>query len=201
MKIIIIVFVVIAVSFLVFQAYVARSSARTEEQKYKVIEKDGDFEIRFYPRAVMATVNMRSSSYNRMSSAGFQKLAGYIFGGNENKESIAMTAPVHMQVKDDSASMSFVMPSSYDLNSLPNPKDPNVKLHTSDEEYVAVVKYGGYSSDEDIKKQTDRLKEYLTKKNLLHSGDFRYLGYNPPYQVTDRRNEVIVRIDYKEKSK
>jgi hypothetical protein len=201
MKFILIIFVIIVVSFLVFQTYVARSSARTEEQKYKVIEKDGDFEIRFYPKAVMATVNMKSSSYNRMSSSGFQRLAGYIFGGNENKESIAMTAPVHMQVKDDSASMSFVMPSSYDLSSLPNPKDPNVKLHTSEEEYVAVVKYGGYSSDEEIRKETTRLKEYLDKKKIAIAGDFRFLGYNPPYQVSGRRNEVIVRIEYQEKGK
>lgn len=201
MKTFIIVVVVLAITFLVFQAYVARSTARTEEQKYLLLEKDGDFEIRFYPKAVMATVNMKSSSYSRMSSAGFQKLAGYIFGGNQKKESIAMTSPVHMQVQGDSASMSFVMPSAYDLNSLPGPNDPNVKLHTSEDEYVAVVKYGGYSSDADIKKQTERLKEFLEKKKISFLGEFRYLGYNPPYQMTDRRNEVIVKIDYKEVKK
>lgn len=201
MKTLIIIIMVLVVSFLIFQAYVARSSARTEEQKYKVLEKDGDFEIRFYPKAVMATVNMRASSYGRMSTSGFQKLAGYIFGGNEKQESIAMTAPVHMQMKEDSGSMSFVMPSGYDLNNLPDPKDPNVKLHTSEEEYVAAVKYGGYSSDAEIKKHTERLTEYLQKKGITYSGDFRYLGYNPPYQVSGRRNEVIVRIQYKEEKK
>ena len=201
MKTFFIIVVLILISFFIFQAYVARSTARTEEQKYKVLEKDGDFEIRFYPKAVMATVNMPSSSYTKMSSSGFRRLAGYIFGGNEQQESIAMTAPVHMEVKEDTASMSFVMPAAYSMNTLPVPKDSGVKIHMSEEEYVASVTYSGFSSDDDIKVQSARLKEYLDKKGIAYSGDFRYLGYNPPYQLKGRRNEVIVRIDYKEKSK
>lgn len=201
MKTLLIIFILLAISFFVFQAYVARSTARTEEQKYKVLEKEGDFEIRYYPRAVMATVNMRSDSYNKMSGTGFRKLAGYIFGGNEKEESIAMTSPVHMQVKEDSASMSFVMPSAYALKDLPAPKDPGVTLHMAEEEYAAAVTYGGFSSDEDIRNQTTRLREFLDRKNISYSGDFRYLGYNPPYQVSGRRNEVVVRIEYKEKVK
>jgi hypothetical protein len=201
MKTLIIIFILILISFIIFQAYVARSTARTEEQKYKVLEKDGDFEIRYYPKVVMATVSMPSNSYNKMSSSGFRRLAGYIFGGNEQKESIAMTAPVHMQVKEDSASMSFVMPSSYSMNTLPVPKDSGVKIHMSEEEYVASVTYSGFSSDEDIRVQTARLKEFLDKKGIVYSGDFRYLGYNPPYQLKGRRNEVIVHIEYNEKSK
>jgi hypothetical protein len=31
-------------------------------------------------------------------------------------------------------------------------------------------------------------------------GNHRYLGYNPPYQVVGRRNEIIVTIDWKRAS-
>jgi len=42
------------------------------------------------------------------------------------------------------------------------------------------------------------LKEELTKANIKHSNQFSFLGYDPPYQVENRRNEVVVElIDFK----
>lgn len=196
MKISLIILSVVLISFIVFQSFIMRNTAKTEEQKYIVLEKDGNFEIRYYPKVVMATVLVPGTTFDKISSPGFRKLAGYIFGGNKNNESIAMTSPVHMEVNDTVGSMSFVMPSSYDVNSLPAPNDSGIKIHVSDEEYAAVIKYGGYSSDKDIKKYTTQLQEFLDKKHIKTIGLFRYLGYNPPYQMVDRRNELIVKIEY-----
>ena len=51
---------------------------------------------------------------------------------------------------------------------------------------------------EKIEQYKTILKEELTKANIKHSNHFSFLGYDPPYQVENRRNEVVVElIDYK----
>lgn len=65
-----------------------------EEPKFKLVSKDGKFEVRDYPELVVAEVHV-GGDRRGASSAGFRLLAGYIFGGNTRRESIAMTAPVY----------------------------------------------------------------------------------------------------------
>jgi len=33
-------------------------------------------------------------------------------------------------------------------------------------------------------------------ENLMPIGTIKYLGYNPPWQVLGRKNEVAVEVDY-----
>ena len=49
-------------------------------------------------------------------------LAGYIFGGNDKEEKIAMTSPVAMSLKD-STTMLFLVPKKYTRDNLPVPND------------------------------------------------------------------------------
>lgn len=185
--------------FIVFQIYTTMASEKTSTQAYKVIRTEKDFEIRFYPVVTMATITSTAKTYKELGSLGFRKLAGYIFGGNSSKQKIAMTAPVHMDINDSASSMSFVMPSEYHKDNLPKPNDSGVKIETSTAEYVAVVKFGGFASGEKIKKYTELLDELLKKNNLPHYGNFRFLGYNPPYQLFGRRNEIIVTLKWNSK--
>jgi hypothetical protein len=37
------------------------------------------------------------------------------------------------------------------------------------------------------------------EKNITSYGHYRFLGYNPPYQLFGRRNEIIVSVEWKEK--
>lgn len=196
MKTSIVIASIIIISFIIFQSFTMRNSNKTEQQKYSIIEKNENFEIRYYPKAIMATVYSESNSYREIAYPGFKKLANYIFGGNEKNTQIAMTAPVHMNINDSTSSMSFVMPSDYNIDNLPKPKDSNIEIKYSNEEYVACISYGGYSSDKDIKKYSEMLGNILKKKNIKHSNNFRYLGYNPPYQFMNRKNEIIVSIEY-----
>ncbi len=165
------------------------SDSNTENQKYKVVTVQQDFEIRFYPPAVMATVKM-GGSYDQSRSSGFGTLAGYIFGGNEENRQISMTAPVRISWTD--RTMSFVMPFEYSLQTLPNPKNKQVKLHTTEPQYVAVVKFSGWCNDRKIAEKKTQLDENLKMSRLQHNGKFEYLGYNPPYQLFNRRNEILV---------
>jgi len=180
-----------------FQSYTIMSANKTEEQKYTVILSDKDFEIRFYPSATVATINSDAKTYKDLSGPGFRKLAGYIFGGNETNTSISMTSPVHMDINDSVSSMSFVMPSSYNEANLPKPNDPDVLIQKTADEYVAVIRFGGFASDEDLIIYSEKLHNILEEKGISSYGNARFLGYNPPFQLVDRRNEIVVSVNWK----
>jgi len=197
MKTFIVLTTIAIVIMVLFQSFTLMSINKTEEQKYTVILKEKDFEIRFYPSATVATINSNAKTYKDLSGPGFRQLAGYIFGGNETNTSISMTSPVHMDINDSVSSMSFVMPSSYTEENLPKPNDPNVLIHKTAEEYVAVIRFGGYASDKDLIFYSAKLQDILKEKGISTNGHARFLGYNPPFQLVDRRNEIIVSVNWK----
>lgn len=197
MKLFLIVTAVIFVIVIIFNSYIMASTNKTEHQKYEVIQRDQDFEIRFYPSATFATVRSDAKTYRELSGPGFQKLAGYIFGGNEDKAQISMTSPVKMDVSDAGSTMSFMMPSGYTQANLPKPNNPDVILEDTRDEYVAAIQFGGFASDKDWKVYTEKLQDILKDKGIKTIGNPRFLGYNPPFQMVGRRNEVVIPIEYK----
>jgi hypothetical protein len=194
MKTFIVLNTIAIVILVLFQSFTLMSLNKTEEQIYTVVLKDKDFEIRFYPSATVATVNSTAKTYKELSGPGFRKLAGYIFGGNETNTNISMTSPVHMDINDSVSSMSFVMPSSYAQENLPKPNDPNVVLQKTADEYVAAMRFGGFASDKDLLYYSDKLLGLLEEKGITPYGHARFLGYNPPFQLVNRRNEIIVSV-------
>jgi len=197
MKLFLIITAVIFVIVIIFNSYIMASTNKTEQQKYEVIQKDQDFEIRFYPSATFATVRSDAKTYRELSGQGFQKLAGYIFGGNEDKTQISMTSPVKMDVSDTGSTMSFMMPSGYNRTNLPKPNNPDVILEDTRDEYVAAIQFGGFASDKEWKSYTEKLLDMLKEKGIKTIGNPRFLGYNPPFQMVGRRNEVVIPIEYK----
>ena len=75
-----------------------------EEPKYTLMEKSGAFELRAYAPKVVAET-LVDGSLDAASSAGFRRIADYIFGNNTahngSNEKISMTAPVTMAAKSD----------------------------------------------------------------------------------------------------
>ena len=191
-KIILVVLLVILIPTIT-QLFTLMASNKTEKQPYTVVKKEKDFEIRFYPAATLATVMTTASSYKDVASPGFRKLAGYIFGGNQGNQKIAMTAPVVMNM-GDSATMYFVMPKQYQKEQLPTPNSPNVRIVEEAPKTLAVIKYGGFSSDKEIKRYCKKLEETLTQNHIQWKGGFMYMGYNAPWDVVNRRNEVAVEV-------
>ena len=196
MKTFIIITTIAIVIMVLFQSFTIMSTNKSEEQKYTVIQSEEDFEIRFYPSATVATINSNAKTYKELSGPGFRKLAGYIFGGNETKTSISMTSPVHMDINDSLSTMSFVMPSSYNPENLPKPNNPNVIIQETTAEYVAVMRFGGFASDKDLIYYSEKLQGMLKDKGITSYGHARFLGYNPPFQLVKRRNEIIISINW-----
>jgi hypothetical protein len=199
MKMFIIIFAVVILLIILLQSFTIMSTNKTEEQKYSIIQKYKDFEIRFYPSATIAIISSNARTYRDLSGPGFRKLAGYIFGGNEANTKISMTSPVQMDINDSVSTMSFVMPSAYKKEDLPKPTDSNVRIMNTADEYVAVIRFGGFASDKDLKFYSEKLQNLLKENGITSSGNYRFLGYNPPYQFIGRRNEIIVSVEWKEK--
>jgi len=188
----------ITLIFIVFQSFRSFTASSIETQKYRVVKKEDGFEIRFYPKATFATIRSTGANYKQVSSSGFRKLAGYIFGGNDQNKSIAMTAPVRMEMSEKGSAMSFVMPEKYDMNSLPKPKDATVEIKQSEPVYAAVIAFGGYANDEKINDYNNKLVALLEKKKIKIIGRFNFLGYNAPFQFIGRKNEISIPIEWKE---
>lgn len=195
MKTVLILTVILFVLLILFQVYSVMAANKTEAQPYNIVQTEKDFEIRFYPAITMATITSSAKTYKELGNSGFRKLAGYIFGGNVTKEKISMTTPVHMNINPTST-MSFVMPTKYNKDNLPMPNDTNVIIKNTLQEYVAVIKFGGYPSENDIKLNTIKLEKALMAASIPYFGHFRFLGYNPPFQFLGRRNEIIISVNW-----
>lgn len=189
----------LGIVFLLVQSYQLMSNSfKTESQKYRTVFKDAQFEIRFYPAATFAKIYSPGTDYKSVANSGFRKLAGYIFGGNDQKKSISMTTPVRMELGAKGSSMSFVMPEKYAATDLPKPRDASVHIVKSSPQYVAVIGFGGYANDEKINEKRDELLRLLKEKGIKVAGESTFLGYNAPYQFWGRKNEVIIPIEWKE---
>jgi hypothetical protein len=169
------------------------TSKNIETPKYKVIKNYDEVEVRLYPKMVVAKTNLADKSFDNQGSNGFRTIAGYIFGGNEKNEKIAMTAPVVMNM-GDSASMYFVMPKSYEKEELPTPNSKNVQIVEVAEKTLAVITYGGFSSDEKIEKHRKQLEQILQKNKIQTKGAYMYMGYNAPWDIINRKNEVAIEL-------
>lgn len=189
--------VIIAIVLFTLFAYMSyASNKKVERQKYDLIKNENGFEIRFYPKAIMASVSSVKNGNEKNANQNFRRLAGYIFGSNKEDKKIAMTAPVYMERDAAANKMSFVLPSGYNMNDLPHPNDSTITLHYSDEGHYAALRFGGFASEDKIAGKENELKELLKNSGYEAVGSFNYLGYNAPWDIINRENEIIVKIKY-----
>lgn len=168
-----------------------------ETAKYGVILKEGEFEIRRYQPMLVATV--------RDAPSKFSVLFKYISGANRTRSKIAMTSPVVTSteiamtspVMSDSGSMSFMVPSKYDAETVPEPVDERVTIGEVPERVVATVRFRGFAWRESVERQKERLLNKLELEGIKAKDAPFLMQYNPPYVPGFlRRNEVGVEIEY-----
>ena len=184
-------------------------SSRVKEPKFSVIEKKDGYEIREYAPYIEARVKV-TGEYREAMTSGFRILAGYIFGGNTSKQSIAMTAPVteqkfesiamtapvsEMVLADNSRVVSFVMPEEYTLATLPTPNDKRIEIIKVPSHKSAVLRYSGYNNSKKVTDMKTKLLGYLKRDIIVVVGVPRGAGYNPPWTPPFmNRNEILVDI-------
>lgn len=166
-----------------------------ERPKYSVELSDPPFEVRDYAPTVIATVHVdgeRSAAVN----AGFRILANYIFGGNKEKDKIAMTAPVKQQSLAAGWDVSFTMPASYTMSTLPSPTDSRVHTIQVPARRVAAIKFSGFWSDANLKSHEEQLLQWLKAQKLIAISVPTYAYYDPPWTPWFFRTiEVMVDVD------
>lgn len=136
--------------------------AGTEQPVYAVVEQHGAVEIRRYEPRIVAETTVEGDVMDARNE-GFRRIAGYIFGGNTTKASIAMTAPVVqaaapikgasqtiamtapvVQARDAGGwRVQFVMPARYTMANLPAPNDARVRIVQAPAQDYAVLRCCG----------------------------------------------------------
>ena len=175
------------------QFFMAYQSNKIETPKYTVLKSYDDFELRQYGSMILAQTVMQSASYENTSRQGFRTVASYIFGGNSENKKIAMTAPVIMEMGDDTK-MSFVMPKQHSMESLPEPNSEEVKILKVSPKKYAVITFPGYANNKKIDKYAKKLLKSIKSEGLETVGNVKFMGYNAPWQVIGRKNEVAVEV-------
>ena len=194
MKIILIIFSIIVILFVITQLFFLNSQRNIETYSFKVIDTYETIEIRQYEASLFTSVQMPSNNYRKTSSKGFSVLAGYIFGGNDKEEKIAMTSPVAMSLKD-STTMLFLVPKKYTRDNLPVPNDSSIEFKDVPEKKVAAISFGGWANDSKIASFKKKLIDVLNSKGIKYTDNFYFLGYNAPMEVFNRKNEIIVELE------
>ncbi len=193
MKVVLIIFSIMFVAFIAFQLWAMNGQKNIETYQYSVEKSYNDFEVRRYEETLFTTVTLDKSTYNDSSSKGFGILAGYIFGGNDQNEKIAMTSPVAMAM-EDSMTMMFMVPKSFDRESLPVPNDSQIEFKELPAKTVAAISFGGWANDDKIASHKKKLMKALDREGINYTDVWYFLGYNAPYEMVNRKNDVIIEL-------
>ncbi|HEX5746162.1 MAG TPA: heme-binding protein [Archangium sp.] len=185
-----------------------------EEPGYRVLSVKQGVELREYVPSLVAVTEVEGE-FDASLNEGFRRIAGYIFGGNRSKQSISMTAPVGVQRASGSGEseriamtapvgmqrsgqvwrITFVMPSEYTLETLPEPVDARVRLETVPGRRVAVRSFSGSAPESVAKAEQARLLEDLRAQGLSPVGEPVLAQYNSPFMPPFlRRNEILVDV-------
>lgn len=184
----------------------------TEEPRYSVAERLGDVEIRRYAPRLAAETTVAGDAY-RARGEGFRRLAGYIFGGNQRRsridmtapvaqsgawasasgERIAMTAPVAQAPSDAGWVIRFFLPAA--LSDPPAPNDARVRIVPVPEETMAVLRFSGTTAEDAVADRRKALMAALSGTAWRPAGEPTAWFYDPPWTLPPlRRNEVAVPV-------
>lgn len=193
MKAIFIILSILLLIFVIVQIFAIQSRTGIESYPYTVSKTYQDFEIRNYEASLFTSVKLSTNDYKDASGKGFSILAGYIFGGNDKQEKISMTSPVAMSL-EDSMTVMFMVPKDLKKESLPKPNQSSIEFRDEPAKTVAAISFGGWANSEKIEGYKKKLIEALDAERIAYTDRFYFLGYNPPYDMIGRKNEVIVEL-------
>ncbi|KAL9269190.1 Heme-binding-like protein [Drosera capensis] len=182
-----------------------------ETPKYQILRRAADYEVvhvnrfanglhlpmvmkvrKYSPFAVVETEGDKLSG-----SAGFNTVAGYIFGKNATAEKISMTTPVFTETTDSEMSkvaIQIVLPDEIDFDSLPNPNQEGVRLRKLEGGIIAALKFSGKPTEDVVIEKEKELRASLLRDGLVPEKGFLLARYNDPGRTWDfiMRNEMLI---------
>jgi len=194
-------------------ALLASSDAMAiEEPSFRVLEKDGAFELREYAPHLVAETRV-DASFTDAGNAAFQRLFRYISGDNVTQQKIAMTAPVTQSLRKapgekiamtapvtqvaagNAYTVAFIVPAKYSLDTVPQPRDPRVEIRAVSAQLVASWRYSGRWTESNYQESEARLRHQMAERDLEAIGEPILARYNPPFMPSFlRRNEVLIPV-------
>ena len=199
--------IIVATAILIIGAMDAMA---IEETTYEVVKKDNQFEIRDYAPHMLAETIVEGDLKDAGNKA-FKRLFGYISGDNRSRDKVAMTAPVSQKPVTEKIKMtapvtqqrvqekwavSFMMPASYTLETLPEPEDPKVTLRQVPARRMAAVRYSGSWSEKVYLRYKSELESWIHERGLTIVGVPIWARYNSPFTPWFlRRNEILIPVD------
>ena len=182
--------------------------AKYETPEYKVVKSLKDIEIREYPSYIVAEVS-NSGQRDKAANESFMILFDYISGKNIPSEKISMTVPVSQegekipmtlpveQLKENNHwKLSFVLPSKYNMENAPKPKDERIKIYKQEKSKRIVIRFSGSSSDSNLSKHKIKLDKYIKENDIKAKSEAVYAFYNAPFTLPFlKRNEIMYIID------
>jgi hypothetical protein len=170
-------------------------------------------EIRRYPPLILAETFVEGDLH-AAGLEGYRRLASYISGYNRSRreipcsrrelqaqdpvtdgqgQRIPMMSPVAQRRCGSGYCISFVMPESFTLFTLPEPSNPLITLREIPQRLVAALRYRGSWRTALFLQQQSRLEACMAAAGLVAAGPARYARYNPPFVPWFlRRNEILI---------
>jgi len=180
-----------------------------EEAEYRVLKQDGAIELREYAPSIVAETVV-DAAFDEAGNRAFRKLFRYIDGENVAQQEIAMTAPVSQSPAGRKIEMtapvgqrptnggwvvSFMMPSSYTMDTIPQPTDPSVQLRSVPSYRAAVIRYSGFWSEQRYREHLQELRTWIAAQELKATDEPVWARYDPPFKPWFmRRNEVLIPV-------
>ena len=180
-----------------------------EEAEYRVLQQDGAIELREYAPSIVAETIV-DADFEDAGNRAFRKLFRYIDGENVAQQEIAMTAPVSQAPAGRKIEMtapvgqrptnggwavSFMMPSSFTMATIPRPSDPAVQVRAIPSYRAAVIRYSGFWSAERYREHLGELRAWIAAQGLEATGEPVWARYDPPFKPWFmRRNEVLIPV-------
>lgn len=171
-----------------------------ESAEYKVLESDGEFELREYPDLMLASTEMPKRSQGNDGS--FMRLFRYISGANKKEQKISMTTPVFMSESEseEKGQMGFVVPKQVTQEGVPEPSAEDVAVTKRKGGQFAVIRFSGRVDAARVAEMESKLRGWVKKKGWNGTEKYEWAGYDPPFTPGPlRRNEVLIRIREVEK--
>ena len=155
------------------------------------------WEEREYPSQEWTETYVSGMDLDKAERTGFMRLFSYISGANAEDAKVAMTAPVLNYITpgegpfcEDHYNISFYVP--YDLQGkAPAPTSPDVYSVMKPAMRVFVTSFGGYETYAKLQGAAAGLAQRLRDHGeSFDSEHFYFAGYDSPFRVIDRHNEV-----------
>ncbi len=161
-----------------------------EAAPYEVRLKDGRFELRRYPRLLVARTEMQGRDDS------FQRLFKFISGENQRAEKIAMTAPVLFEGQPGAQhTMSFIMPAAVQRGGAPEPSTSRVALDERASTEVATLRFWSGMREKAETRALAELRDWIRAQGLEATGEPIVAYYDAPIIPAPlRRNEVMLRL-------